>query len=82
MLCYSCFEQGTERPAVALCRSCNAGLCLDHLRATAAHLATSHILDSCHHDTWTFLGAPTAVEPVSPPREARSARPRGVAWRG
>ena len=50
MLCYSCFEQGTERPAVALCRSCNAGLCLDHLRATAAHFATSHILDSCHHD--------------------------------
>jgi hypothetical protein len=53
MLCYSCFEQGTERPAVALCRSCDAGLCLDHLRATAAHFATSHMLDSCHHDTWT-----------------------------
>ena len=53
MLCYSCFEQGTERPAVALCRSCNAGLCMDHLRATAAHFATSHMLDSCHHDTWT-----------------------------
>ena len=52
MLCYSCIEQGVERPAVALCRSCNAGLCLDHLRQTAARFAASHILDTCHHDTW------------------------------
>ncbi|MGH2804003.1 MAG: DUF2180 family protein [Thermoleophilaceae bacterium] len=53
MLCYSCAEKGTDQPAVALCRSCNAGLCLDHLRATAAHFASSHMLDTCHHDTWT-----------------------------
>lgn len=53
MLCYSCAERGDERPAVALCRSCSAGLCLTHLRATATHLASSHMLDSCHHDTWT-----------------------------
>ena len=58
MLCYSCFEQGTERPAVVLCRSCHAGLCIDHLRATAAHFATSHMLDSCHHDTWTATERP------------------------
>ena len=67
MLCYSCVEQGNERPAVALCRSCNAGLCLDHLRATAAHFATSHMLDSCHHDTWTA--------PEHPPHAELSSRP-------
>ena len=52
MLCYSCAELGAERPAVALCRSCSGGLCLEHLRATAAHFATSHMLDSCTHSTW------------------------------
>jgi hypothetical protein len=52
MLCYSCAEQGIDRPAVALCRSCTAGLCLDHLRETASRFASSHILDRCHHDTW------------------------------
>ena len=46
MLCYPCAERGTDQPAVAVCRSCNAGLCLEHLRATAAHFASSHILDS------------------------------------
>jgi hypothetical protein len=52
MLCYPCAEQGTDRPAVALCRSCNAGLCLEHLRSTATQLASSHMLDTCQHDTW------------------------------
>jgi len=65
MLCYSCFEQGTERPAVALCRSCSAGLCLDHLRATAAHFATSHMLDSCRHDTWTATEHPPRADQPS-----------------
>lgn len=63
MLCYCCAEHGTDRPAVALCRSCNAGLCLAHLRATATHLASSHMLDSCHHDTWTAThGLPGSAE--------------------
>lgn len=53
MLCYCCARLGTARPALALCHGCNAELCLDHLRATAAHYASSHMLDSCHHDTWT-----------------------------
>lgn len=56
MLCYPCAERGTDQPAVALCRGCNTGLCLDHLRATAAHLTSSHMLDTCHHDTWTVTG--------------------------
>ncbi len=45
-------EQGVDRPAVALCRSCSSGLCLDHLRETAAHFASGHMLETCHHDTW------------------------------
>lgn len=57
MFCYCCAERGTDRPAVALCRSCNAGLCLVHLRETAAHFASSHMLDSCHHDTWIVTRA-------------------------
>jgi hypothetical protein len=61
MLCYVCAEQGTDQPAVAVCRSCNAGLCLTHLRATAAHFASSHMLDSCHHDTWTVTESPSAA---------------------
>ena len=60
MLCYSCADEGVDRPAVALCRSCNAGLCLDHLRATAAHLASSNMLDTCHHDTCTSTGRRSA----------------------
>jgi hypothetical protein len=52
MLCYCCAEQGIHREAVAVCRSCSAGLCLEHLRETANRFAASHILDACHHDTW------------------------------
>lgn len=61
MLCYSCAEQGIERPAVALCRTCTAGLCMDHLRETAAHLehfASGRVSPLCHHDTWTVMEQP------------------------
>ena len=69
MLCYPCIELGTDRPAVALCQGWNAGLCLGvpdqytlgHLRATAAHYASSHMLDSCHHDTWTVSERPSSA---------------------
>jgi hypothetical protein len=66
MLCYSCAEQAVDRPAVALCRSCSAGLCMEHLRATASHLASSHVLDACQHDTWIATGPPArSGEPFS-----------------
>lgn len=58
MLCYSCAEEGIDRRAVALCRSCSAGLCMQHLRATASRFASSHMLDACHHDTWTAAKPP------------------------
>jgi hypothetical protein len=53
MLCYSCARNGVERPAVALCTSCSAGLCLEHLRKTSARFASDNALAACHHDTWT-----------------------------
>ena len=61
MQCYCCAEQGIDRPAVALCRSCSAGLCLDHLRETAARLE-ANVLDSCHHDTWAATRLPPEVQ--------------------
>jgi hypothetical protein len=57
MLCYPCATRGVERPAVALCRSCSTGLCLEHLRETAARLAPNP-LAGCHHDTWHVDGSP------------------------
>ena len=62
MLCHTCAERGIDQPAVALCRSCNAGLCLVHLRETAAHFAASHMLDTCRHDTWTATERPSAAQ--------------------
>jgi len=52
MLCYCCVEQGIHQAAVALCRSCGAGLCLEHLHETAWRFGSRHVLDTCHHDTW------------------------------
>lgn len=52
MLCYSCAAQGGDQPAIALCRKCGAGLCLEHLRETASHFASSQVLVDCQHDTW------------------------------
>lgn len=50
---YVCAKRGVERPAVAPCRSCSAGLCLDQVRETAARFESDNMLASCHHDTWT-----------------------------
>jgi hypothetical protein len=61
MLCYSCAAQGIKQPAVALCRSCTAGLCLEHLRDTASRFASSRILESCHHDTWAVADHPAGA---------------------
>lgn len=53
MDCYECAKGGIERHAVALCRSCGAGLCMDHLEQTASYLATGAIRAACAHRTWT-----------------------------
>jgi hypothetical protein len=30
MMCYECSSRSLQRPAVALCHHCSAGLCVDH----------------------------------------------------
>jgi len=67
MLCYSCAEQGIHQPAVALCRHCTAGLCMDHLREAAAHFASDpSMLSTCHHDTWDVMKHPPVTENNNP----------------
>jgi len=52
MLCYPCAENGVERQAVALCTSCSAGLCQEHLSEAATQLASDNPFAGCRHDTW------------------------------
>jgi Uncharacterized protein conserved in archaea (DUF2180) len=92
MQCYECAEHGVERAAVALCRSCSAELCLEHLRETAARFATDHILAACHHDTWTASKTPLrrrlhgrqrmAAVPSPPVRTARGCPPEMLTLAG
>ena len=64
MLCYPCAENGVERAAVALCSDCSGGLCPEHLRETAAQLASDNPFAGCRHDTWAV------VDPGRPERLA------------
>lgn len=52
MDCYECSTDGSAEPAVAVCRSCSAGLCLVHLRETAAAMRNGSVMPTCNHDTW------------------------------
>jgi hypothetical protein len=69
MFCYPCAKTGVERPAVALCRSCSAGLCPEHLLETAVRFASDNALATCHHDTWT------ATNPVAGGSSAIGGKP-------
>ena len=60
MLCYCCAKEGTDRPAIALCRGCSAGLCMTHLRQTTGRLATSNLFAYCGHDTLIATTSPVA----------------------
>jgi hypothetical protein len=64
MLCYPCAKNGVERQAVALCTSCSAGLCQEHLSETATRLASGNPFAGCRHDTWA--GAPGRPEGLAP----------------
>jgi hypothetical protein len=74
MHCYVCAKQGVEQAAVALCRSCSAGLCLQHLRETATQFASDHILAPCHHDTWTAINPGRERDTAAAPTASPSAR--------
>ena len=75
MLCYCCAEEGTDRPAVALCRDCNAGLCMTHLRQTTARLAAGNLFASCGHDTLIATGRPERERVIT---AARRRTPQSV----
>jgi hypothetical protein len=68
MDCYECAKRATSRVAVATCRSCSAGLCLEHLRDTAVRMQSGSLAPVCHHDTWVRVRdrGTVAVEPLSP----------------
>lgn len=53
MNCYVCAKEARGVPAVALCKHCNAGLCLEHLRATVARRGPGGTFLDCGHDTWS-----------------------------
>jgi hypothetical protein len=49
MLCHECAMAGEERPAVALCKFCQVGLCKEHLVALYQRPATVPQY-SCNHN--------------------------------
>ena len=69
MQCYVCAEGGIDRPAVALCRSCHAGLCLEHLREAAAQFESDNMLAACHHSTWASAGSAHASSTDRPAQQ-------------
>ena len=62
MNCLICTRTGTERTAVAMCPTCQAGLCLEHVQETARAQTPGGMNFACGHHTWDL---------------ARSQAPRG-----
>jgi len=61
MNCYVCATRdATTTAAVAICRHCNAGLCLPHLREAAATQQAGGMNLTCIHDTWMSTSASVA----------------------
>jgi hypothetical protein len=53
MNCYVCARAGkAERSAVATCPHCQAGLCLEHVEATARDSGPGGMRIACDHETW------------------------------
>jgi hypothetical protein len=77
VLCYVRDERGTERTAVGPCRSGSAGLRLEHLRETAAHLS-DNVLAGCHDYTWASAATARAAATDRP--ALHRARPRLTYW--
>lgn len=58
MNCYVCATKDMrDVPAVALCRHCDAGLCLTHLRVAASTQQAGGLNLACTHDTWARFEA-------------------------
>ncbi len=59
MNCYVCATADRTEPAVAICRHCGAGLCLEHVREAAASPGPGGLAAlGCEHDT---LRAPSGT---------------------
>ena len=52
MNCFECARSGSTAVAVAICRYCNAGLCLDHVRDAATDRSRGGLQTACSHTTW------------------------------
>jgi len=52
MNCFECARVGSDTTAVALCRTCSAGLCLDHLLEAAGDQSKGSMHHGCLHVTW------------------------------
>jgi hypothetical protein len=57
MNCFECARAGSDRTAVALCRYCSAGLCLNHVREAASDRYRDSRY-SCLHETWHVASWP------------------------
>jgi hypothetical protein len=53
MNCYPCATQGRTTASVALCKHCNAALCMTHVEAANDYRTHQPGLVSCDHTTWT-----------------------------
>ncbi len=60
MDCYECAKRDDHIAAVALCRGCGAGLCMDHLHEEATRTVGGMNV-SCEHDTWSPAEAGAAA---------------------
>ncbi len=60
MICRECSHEGAQTPAVALCQSCSAGLCEEHLRQ-AAHDLRHQMYGRCTHTTWSQVEGEAGV---------------------
>jgi hypothetical protein len=72
MNCYVCATTNTATAAVAICPSCQAGLCLRHVREAAATSSPggTSIIVGCHHNTWPATDRLASVPASSPARAA------------
>jgi hypothetical protein len=52
MNCFECAKDASTTAAVALCRHCNAGLCMEHLREAATDRSRGGLQATCRHSTW------------------------------
>jgi hypothetical protein len=62
--CFECARQnGATTTAVALCRNCNAGLCMEHLGEAATDRSRGGLQAACSHVTWDVPTWPKEARP-------------------